>query len=101
MWDYKERKKFYDDLVNNEDVDFDEGIYAYEGRIYVDSGYGAWSDMVSAGVISGEGAEPVTTLDYAYALNKVKELLGDSDGTVRGALRFFQMAGLFDNSHEN
>jgi len=96
MWDYKERKEFYDDLVS-EKCGGPDGIYAYEGKIYVDSGYDAWSGMVKAGMISGDGAQPVTELDHAYTLKKAKELLGDLDEYSTGGLfALFLLSGAID-----
>lgn len=77
MFDYAQRKAFYDAGENGEDGDPYFGDEP--GICYVDSGTKPWEAMVKAGAIKGEGALPLETLSFAETLKQVVPLIGEMD----------------------
>jgi len=102
MFDYNERKRYYDFLAaefcereetsdsdgNEEfddffDPDSDDFVYAYwsekypekNGLICVDSGKSAWKEMVLRGHIRGDGAIELEEMDFVETIGELSELL--------------------------
>lgn len=102
MFDYTERKDFYDNIENKPffdmgDVyvveDFDGVDPAMVGKVCVDSGSAAWEGMVKAGKITGEGAKPVGMLDFAEALIESRKLI---EAYEKSELDDYEMGGLYE-----
>jgi hypothetical protein len=81
MYDYNERKDFYDTFNNNDEME-DGDVYIYwDGENYdketlcVDSNTKAWEGMVGNGLITGEGAEKVLDMDFIDALKEISLVL--------------------------
>ena len=92
MYDYKQRKAYYDvDLPRKtsfvggsvypckEDV---PGLPGARGKLCVDSGSIAWQAMVDAGKITGEGAEPLTEITGLLALGRAYYLMTRQNGEI-------------------
>jgi hypothetical protein len=81
MYDYNERKNFYDTFKNNgyrEDGD----VYIYwngeayvENMVCVDSNTKAWEGMVAQGSILGEGSEKILEMSLIDALKEISFIL--------------------------
>jgi polyhydroxyalkanoate synthesis regulator phasin len=80
MYDYNERKEFYDN-IEHAPPHKDGDVYAYwngehfEKRVCVDSNTKAWEEMVERGLITGEGAVALEDMNFIEALKEVMDIL--------------------------
>lgn len=97
MYDYAEKRAFYDGLSRKDS--YSQGdVYSFviynpasdqweeqDGKVCVDSGSEAWRGMVNKGAVTGEGAQPVERLADLDVLRKVNRLLGPLDDSLMQA----------------
>jgi hypothetical protein len=81
MYDYNERKEFYDAFKNNSYRE-DGDVYIYwngdaydESIVCVDTNTKGWEGMVTQGLISGEGSEKILEMNFIDALKEISIVL--------------------------